>query len=69
MTLKYDISQIGRPWCLNDRLDLINPTRPSDLADKLFKNKKIWKRVRNIFPLYILKILCSLGNTWGAVWE
>ena len=22
MTWKYDISQIGRSWCLNDRLDL-----------------------------------------------
>ena len=30
MTLKYDISQIGRSWCLNDRLDLSNQTHPSD---------------------------------------
>ena len=37
MTLKYDIFQIGRYWCLNDRLDLSNHTR---LSGEKIKNQK-----------------------------
>jgi hypothetical protein len=29
---EYDIGQIGRSWCLNDRLDLSNHTRSSDFG-------------------------------------
>jgi hypothetical protein len=32
MTQKYDISQIGRSWCLNDRLDLSIHTPSSDVG-------------------------------------
>jgi hypothetical protein len=51
MTQKYDISQTGRSWCLNDRLDpAITPVHPI-LAKKMFKNKKMEKRVNKKFPL------------------
>jgi hypothetical protein len=35
MTYKYDISQFGRSWCLNDRLDLSNYTHSSDIGKQL----------------------------------
>jgi hypothetical protein len=33
--LKYDISQIYRSWCLNDRLDLSNHTHLFDFGYKI----------------------------------
>jgi hypothetical protein len=35
MTYKYDISQFGRSWCLNDRLDLNNHTRSSNFGHQI----------------------------------
>ena len=35
LILKYDISQFGRPWYLNDQLDLSNHTCLSDLKKPL----------------------------------
>jgi hypothetical protein len=63
MALKYAIRQIGRSWCLNDRLDLSNHTRSI--------NKKIEKRVGNLFsfkmfenPLYFLDPLQYFPIPW-----
>ena len=51
MTLKYDISQFGQSWCLNDRLYLSNHTRSSDFGKQMFKNKKEMKYASTNFPI------------------
>ena len=40
MTQKYVISRFGRSWCLNDRLDLSNPTSQSNSGLKMYKKEK-----------------------------
>ena len=52
MTQKYDIGQISRSWCLNDRLDHSNHTWSSDFGEIIVENKKIWKNVLEILSLY-----------------
>jgi hypothetical protein len=62
MTLKYDICKFSRPWCLNDRLDLSNPTFSSDFGLKKITNKKFEKHVEYFFnPVYFPFHFCS---TW-----
>ena len=53
MTWKYDISQIGRSWCLNDCLDLSNHTRSSNVGLKNF-----WS------TLNTSSYLCSPPRSW-----
>ena len=48
--MKYDICQIGRSWCLNDRLDLSNHTGHPMLPKKWLKKNK--KNDKHENPLY-----------------
>ena len=43
MTSKYDISQYGRYWCLEKRLDLNNHTGWLVLGQKIVSKQKSWK--------------------------
>jgi hypothetical protein len=70
MTLKYDISQFGRSWCLNNPLDLSNQT------SSLFINKQIKKKNQKFFPfinfenpLYFLaELKVKFGLTSGTAY-
>jgi hypothetical protein len=51
MTLKYDISQFGCPWCVNDHLDSTNNFCSSDFGSKIVQKFKNSKTHRTFFPL------------------
>ena len=50
MTFKYDVGQIGRSWCLNDRLDFSNHTCRSDFNVNIYLRWKKLKMCRKFFP-------------------